>query len=71
MKNLKVCPKCNGIDIIRIPGKAGAYGTGNNIMTGSTIFSAVKVTRYLCCDCGYTEEWIDNKEDINKLRKSF
>ena len=26
MKNTKVCPKCNGADIIRIEGKAGAYG---------------------------------------------
>ncbi|WP_278281159.1 hypothetical protein [Clostridium sp. BSD9I1] len=36
-------------------------------MTGMTIFSAVKVTRYLCCDCGYSEEWIDDKKDIEKI----
>ena len=31
-----------------------------------SIFSAVKVNRYICCNCGFTEEWID-KEDINKI----
>jgi len=66
-----LCPKCNSGDILRIPGERGAYGAGNNIMTGMTVFSAVKVTRYLCCECGYSEEWIDNKEDIKKLRNKF
>ncbi len=71
MKNTRLCSKCNSSDILRIPGKAGAYASGNNIMTGATIFSAVKVTRYLCCNCGYSEEWIDNKEDIRKLKGKY
>lgn len=52
-----------------VDGYAGAYGSGNNIMTGMTIFSAVKVDRYICCSCGYTEEWINTK-DMDKLKKS-
>jgi len=67
MKNTLICPKCNSKCILRIPGKAGAYGSGNNIMMGMTIFSAVTVTRYLCCECGYSEEWIDDKKDIERL----
>ncbi len=69
MKNTKICPKCNGSDILIVDGYAGAYGSGNNIMTGATIFSAVKVNRYVCCSCGYTEEWI-NKEDSEKVKRS-
>ena len=49
MKKSKICPKCNGTDILRVEGKAGAYGSGNNIITGMTIFSAVLVHRYVCC----------------------
>ena len=67
MKNTKICPKCNSRDIIRVPGKAGAYGTGNNIQTGWSNFSAVLVHRYVCCTCGYSEEWIDH-EDVHKLQ---
>ena len=39
MKNRKICPKCNSTDIIKVPGKAGAYGVGNNIQTGWSNFS--------------------------------
>ena len=70
MKNKRICPKCNSTDILLVPGKAGAYGSGNNIQTGMTIFSAVLVHRYICCSCGYSEEWID-KEDIQKLQKKY
>lgn len=71
MKNTGICPKCDSKSILRIPGNAGAYGSGNNIMTGITVLSAVKVTRYLCCECGYSEEWIDDKKDIKKLIDSY
>lgn len=37
---------------------------------GMTIFSAVLVHRYLCCNCGFSEEWID-KEDIQELKKKY
>lgn len=70
MKLTKVCPKCSGTDIIRVEGSAGAYGAGNNIPIGVTIFSWVKVPRYVCCDCGYSEEWID-KKDILKLKNKY
>ena len=47
MKKTKICPKCNSSDIVRIDGYSGPYGTGNNIMTKNTIFSAVNVNRYM------------------------
>ena len=70
MKNTHRCPKCGSIDILYIKGYTGAYGSGNNIPTGFTIFSAVKVDRYVCGYCGYSEEWIQ-QEDIPKLRAKF
>lgn len=70
MKNTNICPKCNSSDIVRIEGNAGAYGIGNNIQVGLTNFSAVLVNRYLCCNCGYSEEWID-KEALSKLKAKF
>ena len=70
MKNTGLCAKCLSADVIRIEGDARAYGAGNNIQTGLTKFSAVLVHRYLCCRCGFTEEWID-KEDIDKLKRTY
>ena len=70
MKNTNICPKCAGNDILHIEGRADAYGVGNNIPVGITIYSYVKVDRYLCCGCGYSEEWVNTK-DIPKLRKKY
>ena len=53
MKNTRKCPKCGGSDIIFVPGSAGAYGNGNNIMKGLKIKSAVPVDRYICTTCGW------------------
>ncbi len=69
MKTTKICPKCHSTDLVRFDGYTGAYGAGNNVMTGNTLFSAVNVNRYVCCSCGYTEEWID-KEDLEKVKTS-
>ncbi len=66
MKSTGICPKCKSESIVRFDGYAGPYGSGNNLMVGKSIFSAVNVNRYVCCDCGYTEEWIDT-EDIQKI----
>ena len=69
MKNSKKCPKCNSDDVIRVRGSSRGYGAGNNIMVGMTIFSAVNVNRYICGNCGYCEEWID-EWDIPKIKQS-
>ncbi len=71
MKNSYTCPKCSSRKILRIPGLAGAYGSGNNIPMGMTVFSSIKVTRYVCRECGYSEEWIDYSEDLEKLKKKY
>lgn len=72
MKNTKMCPKCSSTDLVVVEGWCGSYGTGNNIMVGSTIFSAVPIDRYICCHCGFSEEWIrkEDLEDVKKSRKS-
>lgn len=69
MKNTKSCPKCQSGNVVRFDGYCGAYATGNNVRIGNTIFSAVNVNRYVCCNCGFTEEWID-EEDLPKILKS-
>lgn len=62
-----VCRKCGSGEIVRINGYTDSYGAGNNIRTG--VFTHINVNRYICCQCGYTEEWID-KSDLQKLVRS-
>jgi hypothetical protein len=71
MRKTKVCPKCDSRDIAVIPGSVGVHGTGNNIRVGWTIFSSIKVTRYMCCECGFSEEWVDDPEDREKIREKY
>ena len=71
MRNSRTCSKCQAADVVRIPGEARSFGAGNNILVGGTIFSAVKVTRYLCGCCGFSEEWIDSADDIAELKKKY
>lgn len=56
--------------MLRIPGSANAYGTGNHMLAGRTVFSAVPVHRYVCCSCGYSEAWID-RADTPRLEKKY
>ena len=74
MKRTGICPKCGSKDIARMDGNVGPYGSGNNLQTGKTIFSAVNVNRYICLSCGFTEEWIDTEDlpqvaDSKKIKK--
>lgn len=71
MKNSQTCPKCQKQHIIRIPGQSGAHGSGNNIPVGLTIFSSIKVTRFVCTHCGFSEEWIDSPDDLYTLEQKY
>ena len=71
MKDSGACGKCRGQNLLRIAGTSGAHGSGNNIPVGMTIFSSVKVTRFVCVTCGFTEEWIESPEDLAKLVEKF
>ena len=69
MNKNRICPKCGSNEIYVIDGYTGPYGSGNNVMIGATVFTAVKVNRDICCACGFTEEWI-GREDLEKVKKS-
>ena len=66
MRDSHKCPKCGHNEILRIEGFVGAHGIGNNITAGVTVFDSVKLPRYVCCRCGYLEEWVD-RGDLPKV----
>ena len=69
MKYTGSCPKCGSKDLLRVKGSVGPYGRGNHISLGTLrFFSDVVVHRYLCCNCGYSEEWLD-EEGIRRLKE--
>jgi predicted nucleic-acid-binding Zn-ribbon protein len=66
MKHSNTCPKCQFNDIIRIPARLPASSGENIVNIG--LMKAVKVTRYVCATCGFSEEWVESHDDIEKLR---
>ncbi|MBE6683457.1 MAG: hypothetical protein E7595_04800 [Ruminococcaceae bacterium] len=66
MKNTHICPKCQGSDIVFAKGEEQAYGIGNNVRAG--VFKQVITNRYICCTCGYSEEWLD-LQDVPRVKK--
>lgn len=71
MKNNALCPKCESHKIIRVPAPKYSEKFNNAIGVGWMKVQSVRVTRYLCCHCGYSEEWIDDPKDIAKIEKSY
>ena len=63
MKNTGVCSKCGSTDIVKVTGSSRYY---NVIPAG--VMSMAGVDRWVCCSCGYAEEWIESKK-LQKLRE--
>ena len=72
MKQKGVCPKCGSRQLLRVPDHPGRYASGNNIYTTTvTLLGKIPVIRYVCCDCGYVENWVEGAEERAKIRKVF
>ena len=67
MKKTSICPKCGGTDVLRIPGGTVCLGDSsqNFVIRG---FQSAPVDRYICCACGFSEEWL-REEDLEKVKK--
>ncbi len=63
MKNGRICPKCGSNDIIEIPG--GYEGGANWLPAG---LGTVPIDRFVCCSCGYSEEWI-RADKLEKVKR--
>ncbi|MFF5078032.1 hypothetical protein ACFY36_13350 [Actinoplanes sp. NPDC000266] len=64
-----VCPNCGNDDIIRIPPDrlSGAAVSGVAVHA----FRHVLFARLICLTCGLVREWVDDRRDLDQLRKKF
>ena len=69
MQNGHVCPKCGSRHIVRVPDDPRRHASGNN--TRATLLGKIPVIRYVCCGCGYTENWVENRLDLKTIQKTF
>lgn len=71
MKNSGVCPKCAARDIVCVPGK-----TSNLVVPRPNVIpvgwvGGVLVARFVCCGCGFTEEWVECAAALQKIKAQF
>ena len=72
MKNTRCCPKCHLESIVRVLDNSGQHTSGNNIYTTNiTLFGKISVIRYVCCNCGYVENWVENRHELVEIKKTF
>lgn len=62
MKKSGKCPKCGGTKL-----KIGQRSGQGGIILGW--FTSVRTDAYLCCGCGYVEEYATEKHLRNTLQK--
>jgi hypothetical protein len=68
MKNHQLCPKCGSKEVVCIPGRCGLFGIGNDIPHGGF---GIPVSRYLCTECGFLEEWVEKPLELRQLRMKY
>lgn len=70
MKNKHICPKCNSNNIVKVSDNEGVNRTNRyNIRISSLHW--VRVVRYVCCDCGFAEEWVEDKADLKEIETKY
>ena len=71
MKNTKRCPKCGSNNIARVPDDAHRYLANSIAITKIAWVKRIPVTRYVCCDCGYMENWVETQSNRDVIKRVF
>lgn len=72
MKSGNPCPKCGSRHIVRVPDNPRRHASGNNIYTTrATLLGKIPVIRYICCGCGYVENWVERRAELEELQRTF
>jgi hypothetical protein len=68
MKNTGECPKCGSTLIAR---KRGSPVLNSWSRVSVNIRSLdIWITKLICTECGFIEEWIENKNDLKRFKEA-
>jgi hypothetical protein len=65
MNEHTACGRCGGPDLYRIPATPGGQ---SKIVLGDRLMQGVEIAQYVCTDCGYIEEWVNDHGDLHSLK---
>jgi len=69
MRNTGKCPKCGAGAVIRVPDDAHRYLANSICITRTVTVKRVPVARYVCRECGYVEDWVENRHELSEIEK--
>lgn len=61
------CPKCNSNDVLMITGTK--YNTQHTIPLTKWSIKNAALDRYICANCGYTEEYVQLDSSFEKFAR--
>lgn len=66
MKKTEPCPKCQSSDIAKVPGE-------NQSKIGVPVgpLGWAPVTRYICMQCGFTEQYVEGADNLQRIAKRY
>ena len=68
MKYSYCCTKCQNSEIAIIQGGTFKCNIYNTVTFGLT---TIYLTRYVCTNCGFTENYIDDVKDLQKIKDKY
>ena len=60
------CAACRSRDLLRVPTTPGDH---SHIVVGDRLLHLIRVDKYVCTDCGRIEEWVNDTEELRKLKE--
>ena len=71
MKNTKRCPVCGSSDVVRVPDGAHRYLANSICITRFPVVKRIPVARYVCIECGYLENWVENQHERDAVKRAW
>ena len=63
--NKKQCVKCDAIDVVA----AHWFGLSTPPSVSLGVLAAIPLAVYICCSCGFTELFVEQKDHLTKIRE--
>jgi ribosomal protein S27AE len=62
------CGKCGSTANFVIPATPGDH---SHIVVGERLMRNIQISRLVCTNCGFVEEWIKDQEDLKCLKDQY
>ena len=62
------CGRCGSRGLLKVPATPGNH---SHIVVHGTRLRAIDVCKYVCTDCGCVEEWVNGRDDLQRLKDEW